>query len=68
MWLVKSSEKMLLMQKIVMHEKKRDVSKNATHREAKFKTSLRVGFFLDFRNFNFASSTARIKKYSYIGD
>ena len=34
-------------------------------REAKFKTSLRVGFFLDFRNFIFASSAARIKKYSY---
>ena len=34
-------------------------------RDAKFKTSLRVGFFLDFRNFIFASSAAaRIKKYS----
>jgi hypothetical protein len=33
-------------------------------REAKFKTSLRVGFFLDSRNFIFASSPARIKKYS----
>ena len=35
----------------------------ASLREAKFKTSLRVGFFLDFRNFVFASSAARIKKY-----
>ena len=26
-----------------------------SNREAKFKTSLRVGFFLDFRNFIFAS-------------
>jgi hypothetical protein len=30
----------------------------------KSKTSLRVGFSLDFRNFIFASSAARIKKYS----
>ena len=36
-------------------------------REAKFKTSLKVGFFLDFRNFIFASSAARIKKI-FIGD
>ena len=33
------------------------------NREAKFKTSLRVGFFLDFRNFIFASFAAKIKKY-----
>ena len=33
------------------------------NREAKFKTSLRVGFFLDFRNFIFASFAARIKNY-----
>ena len=31
-------------------------------REAKFKTSLRVGFFLDFRNLIFASPAAIIKK------
>ena len=35
-------------------------------REAKFKTSLRVGFLLDFRNFIFASSAARIKKYLWV--
>ena len=34
------------------------------YREAKFKTSLRVGFFLDLRNFTFASSSARIERYS----
>ena len=31
-------------------------------REAKFKTLLRAGFFLDFRNFIFTSSAARIEK------
>ena len=34
-----------------------------SNRGAKFKTSLRVGFLLDFRNFIFASSAARMKKY-----
>ena len=37
--------------------------KVTTFREAKFKTLLRIGFFLDFRNFIFASSAGRIKKY-----
>ena len=39
------------------------VPKFKVYREAKFKTSLGVGFFLDFRNFIFASFPARIKKY-----
>ena len=36
------------------------------NREAKSKTSLRVGFFLDFINFIFASFAARIKKYLWM--
>ena len=40
------------------------LKKTNLSREAKFKTSLGVGFFLDFRNFIFASSAMRIKKYS----
>ena len=36
------------------------------YREAKSKRWLRVSFFLDFRNFIFASSAARIKKYSQV--
>ena len=35
------------------------------YRDAKSKTSLRVGFFLDFRNFLFTSYAAKIKKYLF---
>jgi hypothetical protein len=46
---------------IVMFKKSTRSSLSLIIREAKFKTSLRVDFFLDFRNFIFASSPARIK-------
>ena len=43
-----------------------DILKLKTFREANFKTSLMVGFSLEFRNFIFASPAARIKKYSLV--